>query len=204
MSFQRKYCLELLSEYGLLACKLAATPLQQNIMLSYEESKSNKFLSNMIEYQKVVGKLIYLSITRPDISYVVHCSSQHMHASLQSHFTAALRVLRYLKNAPGTGVQFYKGNSLSLHAFSNADWAKCPKTRKSFCYFNCWNPIFHEKTKHFKNDLHLVREKVSNGVVKVLKVASVSNVADVLTKGLGIAQHNEFCKKLRLVNMFKP
>ncbi|GKB20913.1 ribonuclease H-like domain-containing protein, partial [Tanacetum coccineum] len=75
----KKYCLELLSEYGLLACKPAATPLQQNV---------------------------------------------HMHAPLESHYTAALRVLRYLKNAPGIGVHFYKGKGLSLHAYSDADWAK--------------------------------------------------------------------------------
>ncbi|GKD06824.1 ribonuclease H-like domain-containing protein [Tanacetum coccineum] len=103
-------------EYGFLACKPVATPLQQNVVLSYEESESDKFLSNMTEYKKVVGKLIYLSITRSDISYVVHCLSQHMHAPLQSHFTVALKVLRYLKNALGTSVQFYKGNSLSLYA----------------------------------------------------------------------------------------
>ncbi|GJU04154.1 ribonuclease H-like domain-containing protein [Tanacetum coccineum] len=199
-------------EYGLLACKPAATPLQQNVVLSYEESDHDKLFPNMIEYRKIVGKLIYLSITRPDISYVVHCLSQHMHAPLQSHFTVALRVLRYLKGAPGTGVLFYKGNSLSLHAFSDANWAKCPKTRKfvsGFClYLNnnlvSWkskkqatisrssaeseyssaisiagNPVFHEKTKHFEIDLHLVREKVSDGVVKVLKVASANNIADV-------------------------
>ncbi|GKD17523.1 ribonuclease H-like domain-containing protein, partial [Tanacetum coccineum] len=165
-------------EYGLLACKPAATPLQQNVVLSYEESDHDKLFPNMIEYQKIVGKLIYLSITRPDISYVVHC--------------------------------------LSLHAFSDANWAKCPKTRKfvsGFClYLNnnlvSWkskkqatifrysaefeyssaisiagNPVFHEKTKHFEIDLHLVREKVSDGVVKVLKVASANNIADVFTKG---------------------
>nr|GEZ26011.1 ribonuclease H-like domain-containing protein [Tanacetum cinerariifolium]GEZ37301.1 ribonuclease H-like domain-containing protein [Tanacetum cinerariifolium] len=100
----RKYCLELLSEYGLLACKPAATPLQQNIILNHGESENDNFLPSITEYHKIVGKLIYLSITRPNISYVVHCLSQHMHASLQYQFTTALRVLRYLKNAPGTGV----------------------------------------------------------------------------------------------------
>ncbi|GKA48795.1 ribonuclease H-like domain-containing protein, partial [Tanacetum coccineum] len=128
---QRKYCLELLNEYGLLACKPVATPLQQNIVLSVVETEMDKYLFNMTEYQKLVGKLIYLSITRPDIAYVVHCLSQYMHAPLQSHFGVGLRVLRYLKQAPGTGIQFNKGNMFSLHAYSDAYWAKCLKTRKS-------------------------------------------------------------------------
>ncbi|GKC91597.1 hypothetical protein Tco_1152246 [Tanacetum coccineum] len=52
--------------------------------------------------------------------------------------------------------------------------------------------MFHEKTTHFEIDLHLVREKVSDGVIKVLKVASASNVVGVFTNGLSVAQHNEF------------
>nr|GEW44290.1 ribonuclease H-like domain-containing protein [Tanacetum cinerariifolium] len=218
----RKYCLELLCEYGLLSCKPAATPLQQNVALNYVETDNDKFLPNMFEYQKKFANL-YISITRPDISYVVHCLSEHMHAPLKSHFTATLRVLRYPKNAPGTGVHFYKSKRLSLHAYSDADWAKCHRTRKSvsgFCLYLCNNLVLWKSKKQatisrssvefeykclasttceliwFEIDLHLVREKVSSVAVKIIKVASANNVVVIFTKGLTIAQYNEFCENL--------
>ncbi|GJT06568.1 putative RNA-directed DNA polymerase, partial [Tanacetum coccineum] len=82
-------------------------------------------------YQKLVGKLIYLTHTRPDISYVVHVLSQFMHAPLQSHLKLAFRVLRYLKTAPGKGISFNKGSDLNLRVYVDSDWAKCKVTRKS-------------------------------------------------------------------------
>lgn len=53
-----------------------------------------------------------------------------MHAPLQSHFKAALRVLRYLKNSSGFGIQFNKVSDFKLRVFSDSDWAKCPLSRK--------------------------------------------------------------------------
>ncbi|GJV24397.1 ribonuclease H-like domain-containing protein [Tanacetum coccineum] len=61
-----------------------------------------------------------------------------MHSPLQSHFKAALRVLRYLKGSPSLGLQFNKCSDLKLRAYADADGAKCPKTRKSvtkYCIF---------------------------------------------------------------------
>ena len=136
---QRKYCLELLHEYGLLACKPVMTPLPENVVLAHKESDNDKFLRNITSYQKLVGKLIYLTMTRPDIAYAVHCLSQHMHAPLQSHFNLGLRVLRYLKLAPGSGIGFSKSQTgYNVVAYSDSDWAKCPITRRSisgYCVF---------------------------------------------------------------------
>ncbi|GJX39143.1 ribonuclease H-like domain-containing protein [Tanacetum coccineum] len=113
---QRKYCLELIHEFGLLAAKPVTTPLPENYVLAVDESESDKFLKNIFEYQKLLGKLIYLTHTRPDISYVVHCLSQHMHAPLQSHLKVALRVIRYLKNSPDqTADLFTKGHGTAQH-----------------------------------------------------------------------------------------
>nr|GEW63010.1 ribonuclease H-like domain-containing protein [Tanacetum cinerariifolium] len=100
---QRKYCIKLLHEYGLLAARLVDIPLRENTILSCDETENDKYLYDFTTYQKLVGKLIYLTNTRPDISYAVHCLSQHMHNPLQSHFKAVLRVLRYRKGSPGCG-----------------------------------------------------------------------------------------------------
>nr|GEX62186.1 ribonuclease H-like domain-containing protein [Tanacetum cinerariifolium] len=129
---QIKYCLELLHEFGLLACRPVLTPLPKNIVLAHKETNDDKFLLNITNYQNLVGKLIYLCMTRPDISYGVHCLSQHMHAPLQSHFNLALRLLRYLKLAPGSGIDISKSKvSFKVVAYSDSDRAKCPMTRKS-------------------------------------------------------------------------
>ncbi|GKD89171.1 ribonuclease H-like domain-containing protein [Tanacetum coccineum] len=97
---QRKYCLELLKEYGLLGCKPVSTPMEPNSVLPYIPSKYDQVLDNITGYQKLLGKLIYLTHTRPDIAYFVHCLAQYMHSPLKSHLNCSLNVLRYLKGAP--------------------------------------------------------------------------------------------------------
>ncbi|GKB05201.1 ribonuclease H-like domain-containing protein, partial [Tanacetum coccineum] len=132
---QRKYCLDLLSDFGLLACKPSATPLEQNLVVSNEPTSTDPVIDNVTEYQKLIGKLIYLTHTRPDISYSVHCLSQFMHKPLKSHLKIAFKVLRYLKNNPGMGIHIVKQPKVSLEAFVDADWAKCIVTRKSVTGF---------------------------------------------------------------------
>ncbi|GJU80185.1 ribonuclease H-like domain-containing protein [Tanacetum coccineum] len=98
---QRKYCLDLLSDFVLLAYKPSATPLEQTFSISNEPTERDPILDNITEYQKIIEKLIYMTHTRPDISYSVHCLSQFMYKPLKSHLKISLKVLRYLKSNPG-------------------------------------------------------------------------------------------------------
>ncbi|GKD14502.1 ribonuclease H-like domain-containing protein, partial [Tanacetum coccineum] len=82
---QRKYGLDLLSEYGMLACKPANTPSISKLVVSNEATKKDPVLENVTDYQMLMGKLIYLTNTRPAISYDVHCLRQFMHSPLTSH-----------------------------------------------------------------------------------------------------------------------
>ncbi|GKD31481.1 ribonuclease H-like domain-containing protein, partial [Tanacetum coccineum] len=65
------------------------------------------------------------------------------------------------------------------------------------------NHVFHEKSKHFEIDVHLVREKVASGVIKNEKIHTTQQIADILTKGLDIKQHKILCGKHGMLDMFK-
>ncbi|GJS81790.1 ribonuclease H-like domain-containing protein [Tanacetum coccineum] len=125
----------LLFDFGLLACKPSAIPLEKNLSISTEPKENDYVLDKMTEYEKLIGKLIYLTHTRPDISYVVHCLSQFLHKPLKSHLKIALKVLRYLKGSPKKGVHIVRCPKVSLETFMDADWANCLVTRKSVTRF---------------------------------------------------------------------
>ncbi|CAL1392669.1 unnamed protein product [Linum trigynum] len=89
-------------------------------------------------YRTIIGKLIYLTTTRPDISFATQQLSQYMSNPSLTHYKAALRVLRYLKTAPASGLFFPSQGSFHLKAFTDSDWAACVETRRSttgFCIY---------------------------------------------------------------------
>uniref|UniRef100_A0A2N9JAD8 Integrase catalytic domain-containing protein n=1 Tax=Fagus sylvatica TaxID=28930 RepID=A0A2N9JAD8_FAGSY len=96
-------------------------------------------LSDVTEYRQLVGSLQYLTFTHPDISYAVHHVAQVMSAPRTLHLVAAKRILRYLKGSLEFGLLFhYFTSPLTIKAYSDADWAGCPESRRSitrFCVF---------------------------------------------------------------------
>ncbi|GKC89349.1 hypothetical protein Tco_1149998 [Tanacetum coccineum] len=107
--------------FGLLACKPFDVPLEQNLKISNEPTASDPVINRITKYQKLIGKLIYLTHAKPDISYVIHYLSQFMHKPLKSHLKISLKVLRYLKGSPGKGVHNVRCLKVSLETFEDAD-----------------------------------------------------------------------------------
>jgi hypothetical protein len=132
---QRKYCLDLLHDTGLLGAKPAKTPLDNSVKLHQDTTQPYKDIAG---YRRLVGKLLYLTTTRPDIAFVTQQLSQFLSSPTQTHYDTACRVVRYLKGSPGRGLLFRRDAQLQLLGFTDADWAGCLDTRRStsgYCFF---------------------------------------------------------------------
>ncbi|XP_015089726.1 uncharacterized protein LOC107032655 [Solanum pennellii] len=137
---QRKYALEMISEVGLAAAKPVMTPLECNMKLTCVEFDEGSAINDDLfpdinKYQRLVGKLLYLTNTRSDISFAVQCLSQFMQKPKRSHWEAALRVIRYIKVEPGKGLLMSANTKPQLTGFCDADWVVCPNTRRSVAGF---------------------------------------------------------------------
>ena len=131
---QAKYASELLSPARLTDSKTVNTPVELNAHLT---PTGGKPLSNPSLYRRLVGSLVYLTVTRPDISYAIHQVSQYLSTPQSTHYAAVLRILRYLNGTLFHGFFYSAQSYLVLHAFSDADWAGDPTDRRSttgYCF----------------------------------------------------------------------
>jgi hypothetical protein len=117
---QRKYVLDLLKETGMLGCKPADTPMDSTKKIGAE---NDSIPVDRGRYQRLVGRLIYLSHTRPDIGFAVSFVSQFMNNPTEDHMAAVNRILRYLKMTPGRGLLYKKCDNRNIEIYTDADWA---------------------------------------------------------------------------------
>jgi hypothetical protein len=132
---QHKYIQDLIELAGLKDATAVDTPMEVNVKYQKDEGEP---LPDPFLYRQLVGSLIYLTITRPDISYAVHIVSKFMQAPRHLHLVAVRCIIRYLIRSPTRGLFFPTQSTLNLTSYSDADWAGCPDTRKSitgWCIF---------------------------------------------------------------------
>lgn len=111
--------------------------MEPNLKLS-KHSGTVLAASEITAYRRLVGRLLYLQISRPDICFAVHCLSQFLQQPTDEHLNAVHHLLRYLKRSPGQGVILKVSSTFQFKAFVDAEWGTCPDTRRSvtgFCVF---------------------------------------------------------------------
>eukprot|EP00253_Pinus_taeda_P013451 PITA_13451 len=137
-----KYARNLLEKFGMDRCRSAATPLQQNLKFSSDDGTKEV---DATLYRELVGSLIYLTTTRPDLAYSVSVLSQFMSKPLESHWTAAKSVLRYLcgnldDRRSITGYAFNRGSEViawSSKKQSTVALSSCEVEYQALCAATC-------------------------------------------------------------------
>ncbi|CAJ2639700.1 unnamed protein product [Trifolium pratense] len=144
--YQKKYAKEILKKFQMEECKTVSTPMNQKEKLSKEDG-----FDKVDEgyYRSLIGCLMYLTATRPDILFAVSILSRFMHCASEMHLKAAKRILRYIKGTVDYGVKFESCPTFKLCGFSDSDWAGSIDDMKStsgYC-FSLGSGVFSWCTK---------------------------------------------------------
>ncbi|RVX09037.1 Retrovirus-related Pol polyprotein from transposon TNT 1-94 [Vitis vinifera] len=187
---QRKYILDLLKETGMLGCKPIDTPMDSQKKLGIEKESTPV---DRGRYQRLVGRLIYLSHTRPDIGFAVSAGKAY---SSERQRTVTLKYTQMrigqetsLTGGPLPDIVLLSGEIL-LPGGAAISIAK--------------NPVHHDRTKHVEIDRHFITEKVTSETVKLNYVPTKHQTADILTKALPRPNFEDLTCKLGLYDIYSP
>ncbi|XP_035834863.1 uncharacterized mitochondrial protein AtMg00810-like [Helianthus annuus] len=125
---QQAYAQEIIERVSMSSCNHVHTPVDTHAKLS--ASVGANFHDPTL-YRSLAGALQYLTFTRPDISYAVQQICIHMHAPKSDHWNALKRIIRYIQGTTSFGLTLGPSPTPQLTAYTDADWAGCPNTRRS-------------------------------------------------------------------------
>jgi hypothetical protein len=113
-------------------CKPISIPLEQNVKLSADEGD---LVEDTIMYRHIMGSLIYMTITRPNVNYAVRVVSQFMQTPRKPHLDVVRRILRYIKHTLHYGIFYEAKSQLQVHGYTDANWVGTVSDRRSTCGF---------------------------------------------------------------------
>ncbi|GJX00624.1 cysteine-rich receptor-like protein kinase 8 [Tanacetum coccineum] len=220
---QHKYTKELLKEGGVLNNKPYKLPMDPNLKLQADVDTP---LTDPEVYRRSIRQLIYLTVTRHDICYIVQLLSQFMQSPTSVHMQAVKHLLRYLLNSPGQGDSLVSWKSKKQAVVSRSSAEAEYRAMALTCCEVTWlvslfkelgitnlepvdlhcdnqatlyidaNPVFHARTKHIEVDCHFVRDQMKSGKINPSYVNTKEQLADVFTKFISVDQHHKLNSKL--------
>jgi hypothetical protein len=132
---QGKYAVKILKRFDMLECKSMNTPMETKLKLLVDTSSE---LIDATLYRQIIGTLMYLMNTRPNICFSVNTLSQFLVEPRHVHLVAAKHVIRYLKGTLDCGLNYNGDHDFTLSGYTDLDWAGSISDRKSTsgCYFS--------------------------------------------------------------------
>jgi hypothetical protein len=125
-----KYTIDVLRRFGMIDCKSMTTPMISNLK-KLQDQVTDSDLEDPTLYRQIIGSLMYLVHTRPDICYAVNALSQFMCEPKHIHMIAVKHILRYVRGTIAYGPRYTSSGGEMLHGFTNSDWMGSTVDRKS-------------------------------------------------------------------------
>ncbi|KAI3669642.1 hypothetical protein L6452_40952 [Arctium lappa] len=218
---QGKYVKDMLKKFDLNQASVMKTPMAPPLTLNKDPSGKPV---NVTAYRGMIGSLLYLTASRPDIMYSTCLCARYQSEPKESHLIAVKRIFRYLKGTPNLGLWYPKDSGFDLTGYSDSDFAGCKLDRKSttggcqllggkllskipiYCDSTSAiaianNPVLHSKTKHIDIRYHFIRDHVMNGDIELHFIPTDFQLADIFTKPLDETRFNFLISELGMLNL---
>ncbi|GJT96107.1 putative ribonuclease H-like domain-containing protein [Tanacetum coccineum] len=198
---QDKYVADILKKFDFVTVKTTSTPIETNKALLKDEEAEDV---DVHLYRSMIGSLMYLTASRPDIMFAVCACARFQVTPKVSHLHAVKRIFRYLKGKPKLGLWYHRDLPFDLEAFSDSDYAGASLDRKSTiggCQFLgkrliSWQckkqTIVANSTTEAEyiaaaNCYGQVLDSYEKRLIQVIKIHTDHNVADLLTKAFDVS-----------------
>ncbi|GJX99829.1 putative ribonuclease H-like domain-containing protein [Tanacetum coccineum] len=169
-----KYVDEILKKFGFLTVKTASTPIETSKPLMKDENAEDV---NVHLYRSMIGSLMYLTSSRPDIMFIVCACARFQVTPKVSQVHAVKRIFKYLKGQPKLGLWYPKDSPFNL------------------------NLVFHSKTKHIEIRHHFIRDSNKKKLIQMIKIYTDQNVADLLTKAFDVGKFQYLVASIGMLNL---
>nr|GEW43049.1 retrovirus-related Pol polyprotein from transposon TNT 1-94 [Tanacetum cinerariifolium] len=220
---QSNNVLEMLKNYGMESCDPVGTPMEIKDKLDLDQ---NGTLVDATKYHSMIGALMYLTSSRPDIVHATCLCARYQAKPTKKHLKEVKRIYHYLWGTINTGLWYTKDSGFDLTGFSDADYARCKDTFKSTSggaqflseklltdhgfHFNkipiycdsksaiaiSCNLVQHSRTKHIIVRYHLIKEHVEKGTIELYFGKTDYQLADIFTKALPADRFNYLVRRL--------
>ncbi|GKD69321.1 putative ribonuclease H-like domain-containing protein [Tanacetum coccineum] len=202
---QEKYVAEILKKFDFATVKTASTLIETNKALVKDEEAE---AVDVHLYRSMIGSLMYLIVSRPDIMFAVCACARFQVTPKTSHIHAVKRIFRYLKasldmKSTTGGCQFLGRRLISCQFKKQTIVANSTTKAEYVAAANCFgqNLVFHSKTKHIEIRHHFIRDSYEKKLIQVIKIHTYHNVADLLTKAFDVSMFNFLVASIGLLNL---
>eukprot|EP00253_Pinus_taeda_P034902 PITA_34902 len=183
---QSKYACDILRHFHMEDCKPAPSPFQSGVKLSVSCTSPEV---DATLYRQLVGKLLYLTHTRPDLSFAVGLVARFLQNPRESHWKAAKRILRYVREAEYRGAVEASKEALWLRQILSEFGFEQQHPTTLWCDNQsaiqlCKDPVQHQRNKHIELHMHFIRKLIHDHVLEVQYCSTDDQVADIFTKAL--------------------